>query len=154
MPPVVSAFSIHCVYLSLLQGIFLTQGSNPDLLHCRRILYHVSHQGSPQVNQTSPRQEDRSNLGETWSLFPKASIVIFKIKITFSSCTAGCTDLKACSVCAYLTKTSLMNFMYHVNLSVWLTILCLENVWSCTSSFWPVDELSELLRVCLPSYNH
>ena len=26
----------------LLQGIFLTQGSNPDLLHCRQILYHVS----------------------------------------------------------------------------------------------------------------
>ena len=25
---------------SLLQGIFLTQGSNQGLLHCRRILYH------------------------------------------------------------------------------------------------------------------
>ena len=32
---------------SLLQGIFLTQGVNPDLLHCRQILYHLSHQGSP-----------------------------------------------------------------------------------------------------------
>ena len=31
----------------LLQGIFPTQGSNPDLLHCRQILYHLSHQGSP-----------------------------------------------------------------------------------------------------------
>ena len=30
----------------LLQGIFLTQGSNPDLLTCRQILYHLSHQGS------------------------------------------------------------------------------------------------------------
>ena len=28
---------------SLLQGIFLTQGSNLDLLHCRQILYHLSH---------------------------------------------------------------------------------------------------------------
>ena len=36
--------------LSLLQGIFLTQGSNPGLLHCRQILYHMSHQGSPQIN--------------------------------------------------------------------------------------------------------
>ena len=27
----------------LLQGIFLTQGSNPGLLHCRQILYHMSH---------------------------------------------------------------------------------------------------------------
>ena len=32
---------------SLLQGIFLTQGSNPCLLHCRQILYHLSHQASP-----------------------------------------------------------------------------------------------------------
>ena len=28
---------------SLLQGIFLTQGSNLGLLHCRQILYHLSH---------------------------------------------------------------------------------------------------------------
>ena len=27
---------------SLLQGIFLTQESNPDLLHCRQILYRLS----------------------------------------------------------------------------------------------------------------
>ena len=31
---------------SLLQGIFLTQGSNLGLLHRRQILYHLSHQGS------------------------------------------------------------------------------------------------------------
>ena len=30
----------------LLQGIFLTQGLNPGLLHCRQILYHLSHQES------------------------------------------------------------------------------------------------------------
>ena len=29
---------------SLFQGIFPTQGSNPGLPHCRRILYHLSHQ--------------------------------------------------------------------------------------------------------------
>ena len=29
-----------------LQGIFLTQGLNPHLLHCRQILYHLSHQRS------------------------------------------------------------------------------------------------------------
>ena len=31
---------------ALLQGIFQTQGSNPGLLHCRWILYCLSHQGS------------------------------------------------------------------------------------------------------------
>ena len=29
----------------LLQGIFLTQGLNPGLPHCRQMLYHLSHQG-------------------------------------------------------------------------------------------------------------
>ena len=33
--------------LSLLQGIFPTQGSNPGLPHCRRIVYQLSHKGSP-----------------------------------------------------------------------------------------------------------
>ena len=32
--------------LSLLHGIFPTQGSNPGLLHCRQILYQLSYQGS------------------------------------------------------------------------------------------------------------
>ena len=30
---------------TLLQGIFLTQGSNPGLIQCRQIFYHLSHQG-------------------------------------------------------------------------------------------------------------
>ena len=32
---------------SLLQGIFPTEGLIPGLLHCRQILYQLSHQGSP-----------------------------------------------------------------------------------------------------------
>ena len=35
--------------LSLLQGIFPTQGSNSGLLHCRQTLYQLSHKGSPEV---------------------------------------------------------------------------------------------------------
>ena len=35
--------------LSLLQGIFPTQGLNPGLLHWRRILYQLSHKGSPRM---------------------------------------------------------------------------------------------------------
>ena len=35
--------------LSLLQGIFPTQGSNPGLPHCRRILYQLSHKGNPRI---------------------------------------------------------------------------------------------------------
>ena len=32
---------------ALLQGIFLTQGLNLDLLHCKQILYRLGHQGRP-----------------------------------------------------------------------------------------------------------
>ena len=35
--------------LYLLQGIFPTQGSYPGLPHCRRILYQLSHKGSPRI---------------------------------------------------------------------------------------------------------
>ena len=34
---------------ALLQQIFPTQGSNPGLLHCKQILYHLSHQESPGI---------------------------------------------------------------------------------------------------------
>ena len=35
--------------LSLLQGIFPTQGLNADLLHCRQILYQLSPKRSPRI---------------------------------------------------------------------------------------------------------
>ena len=47
---------------ALLQGIFLTQGSNPGLLHCRRILCYLSHQGSPR------HYRNRSKKAERWPL--------------------------------------------------------------------------------------
>ena len=33
--------------LAILQGILSTQGSNPGLLHCRQILYHLSYKEHP-----------------------------------------------------------------------------------------------------------
>ena len=37
--------------LSFLQWIFQTQELNQGLLHCRQILYQLSHQGSPRIRQ-------------------------------------------------------------------------------------------------------
>ena len=42
--------------LSLLQGIFPTQGSNPGLLHCRQILYQLSYQGSPTLQSKKKKK--------------------------------------------------------------------------------------------------
>ena len=49
--------------LSLLQGIFPTQESNPGLPHCRQILYQLSHKGSP-----TPYKESDTTEGLHFSL--------------------------------------------------------------------------------------
>ena len=46
---ILQATILEWVAYFLLQGIFLTQGSNLGLSHCRQILYCLSHQGSPIV---------------------------------------------------------------------------------------------------------
>ena len=40
----------------LLQGIFLAQGSHPDLLHCRQILCHLSHHRRPSRDGSCPSE--------------------------------------------------------------------------------------------------
>ena len=61
--------------LSLLQGIFPTQGSNPGLPHYRRILYQLSHQGSPRIPK--------------WVVYPFSSRCSQPRNQTGISCTAG-----------------------------------------------------------------
>ena len=43
--------------LSLLQGTFPTQGSNPGLPHCKRVLYQLSHKGSSLLGKDYPYLE-------------------------------------------------------------------------------------------------
>ena len=68
----------------LLHGIFPTQGLNPGLLCCRQILYHLSHQGSPEWSILSAKKEwsqSPANCTEThnyysfccWSPMPSGS---------------------------------------------------------------------------------
>ena len=51
---------------SLLQGIFPTQGSNPGLPHCRRILYQLSYQGSPILEMKLSCKLQKQYLHEPW----------------------------------------------------------------------------------------
>ena len=46
---ILQARILEWVDLSVLQGIFPTQGSSLSLPHCRQILYQLSHQGSPSI---------------------------------------------------------------------------------------------------------
>ena len=54
---------------SLLQGIFPTQELNPGLLHCRRILYHLIHQGSryEKIWQQQGKKEIKYGILIKWS---------------------------------------------------------------------------------------
>ena len=78
--------------LSLLQGIFPTQGSNPDLPHCSQIFYQLSHKGSHSKNLLlgdlpnlgikpgSPALQKDSLPTEWWCF---ASIMTLALKISF-----------------------------------------------------------------------
>ena len=61
--------------LSLLQGIFPTQGSNPDLPHCRQILYQLSHKGSTRILK--------------WVTYPFSNRSSWPRNLTGVSCIAG-----------------------------------------------------------------
>ena len=50
---ILQAIILEWVAISSSRGIFLTQGSNPGLPHCRQILYYVSHHASPSHVQSS-----------------------------------------------------------------------------------------------------
>ena len=71
--------------LSLLQGIFSTQGSNPGLPHCRRIFYQVSHKGSPEILK--------------WAAYPFSSGSSPPRNQTSVSCIAGRFFLKTSRRC-------------------------------------------------------
>ena len=60
----------------LLQMIYLTQGLNPDLPHCRKMLYHLSHQGSPIPKKGNAKKCSKSC---TIAFISHASKVLLKI---------------------------------------------------------------------------
>ena len=81
--------------LSLFQVIFLTQWSNPGLLHCQLILYQLSHKESPRILE--------------WVAYPFSSRSFQHRNWTRVSCIAGskeCWALKNwCSQIVVLEKT-------------------------------------------------
>ena len=63
--------------LSLFQGIFPTQGSNPGLPHCRWILYQLNHKGSPIPKKGNVKEYSNYH---TIVLISHASKVMLKIR--------------------------------------------------------------------------
>ena len=67
--------------LSLLQGNFPTQRSNPGLLHCRQILYHLSHKGSPIIRMLVHLIFSQSSLRLSWFSFLHSFYFILLLEV-------------------------------------------------------------------------
>ena len=92
--------------LSHLQGIFPTQGLNPGLLHCRWILYQLSHKGSPRILE--------------WVAFPFSSGFSQPRNRTGASCIAGGVLMNWAIREAWILNTCLfLSFYYTVISSTW-----------------------------------
>ena len=68
--------------LSLLQGIFPTQESNPSLPHCRQILYQLSHKGSPFFSWHKTRKIKVFHYADNTKK-PEKTIIIDKFNIIY-----------------------------------------------------------------------
>ena len=82
--------------LSLLQGIFPTQGSNPGLLHCRRILYQLSHEEGRIMHLCSSTIHLNNLLLSTlYLLFSQPGISLSQLIHQAHSLTASWSSLKS-----------------------------------------------------------
>ena len=75
MHAILQARILEWVAISFFQGIFPTQGLNPGLPHCRRILYQLSYKGSPRTLE--------------WVAYPFFSLSSWPRNWTGVSCIAG-----------------------------------------------------------------
>ena len=82
-------FSVHGIFQArilelgchfLLQWIFLTQRLNPGLPHCRQMLYHLSHQGSPQWPKVKPIYD--FSWGQWWMVSAVSVILLVSLLTT------------------------------------------------------------------------
>ena len=96
--------------LSLLQGIFPTQGGNPGIPHCRQILYQLSHKGSPRILQwvaypfSSGSSQPRNRTGG--SCIAGGFFTIWAMTTEFKlSCATISSRLKEKKKKFYVTKT-------------------------------------------------
>ena len=108
--------------LSLLQGIFLTQGSNSGLPHCGQILYQLRHKGSPRIpSSLSLLQQifltQQSNWGflhcrwifTKWAILPTDREAISQFKRTKKRLQHRTKYLRKCCLCIKVKKDERQN---------------------------------------------
>ena len=149
---------------SLLQGIFLTQRSNPGLLHCRKILYHWA-TWEARLGVSDPQSEVLRCLGVcvTWMWGHWDICVSLSQAVTSFGCLGVC--MWECVVSKlYLRLWSFWILCGSTSQCVPLTLLstCKSLSWfvfdrgmSCPKSLWVHYhgcEVFDILRVGIPDY--
>ena len=94
---------------AFLQGIFPTQESNQGLLHCRRILYQLSYQGSPTYSFSSLQSLSHIRLfAAPWTAAHQASLFITNsrssLKLTSTELVMSSNHLILCRPLLLLTS--------------------------------------------------
>ena len=126
---------------SLLQGIFPTQESSPSLLHCRQILYHLSHQGSWWFKAGRAQFILRQNVWSSINFFLFSFFFFCLSPYTFNYFTFQYTSesLQCCPLLSPFTelsskkressrKTSISALLTMPKpLTVWITVKTVEN---------------------------
>ena len=88
----------------LLQGIFLIQGLDPGLLHCRQILYCLHYQGSPELKVS----KSKILTGSTWS--------------SFGNIASLPPDLLNCVLCRHKKESNLKNYKVNMWKYAWFNL--------------------------------
>ena len=125
----------------LLQRVFLTQGSNLGLLHCRQMLYCLSHKGSPVYMHSS--------------LYLAKSFKVCIIQILFSATSFFCSNPRHFLqvdnyqlIIAY--KEHITSCQHTTNLSYLLSNMTFQLNWQLLCEVFHVSSLNKLL----PSTKH
>jgi len=132
---------------ALLQGIFLTQGSNPGFPHCRQILYGLGHQGGvgiPSAGYLCNPGINRGLLHCRWILYQVSyqgskplRRIYFYIKIRF----------KFSKMFTYEQNLHQLHLSLHT-----VSLLKMLNTKSCSSC--PMEDRIEVIQVLLHLYSH
>ena len=85
-----------------------TQGSNPHLLHCRWILYQLSHQGNPILYVATTK--NRENKQVELTLITYAYIFKIRVLLSYNVMLVSAVQRGNSATCIYISPTSWVSF--------------------------------------------
>ena len=106
------------------------QGSNPCLLHCRRILYQLSHQGSPWHRNKRVLNWIQDRLVRLWLLISNTEMRFalpqkIVVHLSLGQCMSGVSELRP-TACLFFFNVNFLAFSYTLSFMCGLHVVSLE----------------------------